>query len=463
MSIEGAVSSALNGISAFSKQVGDISENLANVGTAGYRRVDSLFRDMLSGQGIEYSTPLSVNETPIYRNNIAGTITSNGNPTSFAVSVGSGFVPVADVAFSGATETLSTVIRYTRAADFSVDANHYLVNSQGQALMAVQESQPFSNTFSAAPSESGVVPVNLNPAVYSMMPGHATTTLSLNANFPAAAVPVPDPLDPNTPGPVPGTGADDQTLSIPFFDSLGSSHTLQLIMRKVSSFDGSGNLNSWNVIDAVVKGGTGHADIPVQHQTTAGVNDTVSFDDSGLLSGRTTLPFRIPGLADPQVDGTTRTSAAQALTIDIGTPTMNSTQFAGAAIEIRNVQDWNGHAPGEFAGASIDNNGYVSFRYNNGLTTTPYRIPLATFPNPNLLTRISGSTFGANPNQAGTASFSWSGGPGGEIVPSALEGSNVDIAAELTKMVIAQRAYSSNSKVVSIGDQMKETAINMKT
>lgn len=464
MTVEGAVSSALNGITAFSKQVGDISENLANVGTAGFKRVDSLFRDMLMGPSVEYATPVSVHETPIYRNNVAGTITSNTNPTSFAVSVGTGLVPVADVTMSGATETLSTVIRYTRAGDFSVDANNFLVNSQGQALMAVQETKPFSNSFPAAPNAGSVVPVNLDPAVYNAMPGTPTTSLSLNANFPAAVHVVPDPLDPLTPGPAPGAGADDQTLSVPFFDSLGTSHTLQLILRKVSSVDGTvGNKNTWNVVDAVVKGTAGIADTPVLHETAVGVNDTVSFGSDGRLSGNTKLPFKIPPLTDPQVDGTTKASAVQTLTIDLGTPTLNSTQFAGTAIEIRHIQDWNGHAPGAFAGASIDNNGYVSFRYNNGLTTTPYRIPLATFPNPNLLERISGATFGANPTLAGTPTFSWSGEQGGVIVPSAVESSNVDVASELTKMVVAQKAYSSNSKVISVGDQMKETAINMKT
>ncbi len=106
MLIEGAMSSALNGITAFSNQVSDISENLANVSTVGFKRVDSSFKDFLMGPSPAYQAPLSVREQPVYRTDVGGTIATSDNPTSFAVSSGAGLVPVTETFTSNGVETL---------------------------------------------------------------------------------------------------------------------------------------------------------------------------------------------------------------------------------------------------------------------------------------------------------------------------------------------------------------------
>ncbi len=235
-------------------------------------------------------------------------------------------------------------------------------------------------------------------------------------------------------------------------------------MRKTAAYDGNGTMNTWDVINAEVVGAAGTANTAVPHVDVSGNNLSIAFDGNGRLSGTSTLPFAIPGVNDALPSGATSSGTNTTLNLDFGTPTMNSTQFSGQAVEIRGTQDLDGHAPGSFSSASVDQNGNVAFKYTNGMTTTPYRIPLATFPNPNLLDRITGTTFGANPSQAGDPTYSWSGdqGTGGTIVPNAVESSNVDVATELAQMITAQRAYSSNSKIISTSDQMIETAIGMK-
>ena len=470
MTIEGAMGSALNGITAFSNQVASISENLANTSTVGFKRVDTRFKDLLGGPEVSYKAPVSVRATPIYRADAAGSVAHSDSPTSFAVSGGQGFVPVTETSYSSGVESLGTDVRYTRTADFGVDGNYFLVNSQGQALMAVKETGKFSNTFPATPTAADLVPVNRDPAVYGTLPGSPTTNMSMNVNFPASALVVSDPNDVNTPGPAAGAGAYDQNLAISFFDSQGYAHTMNLTMRKVAAngdIDVNGNttLNTWNVIDAEIVGAQGAGNIAVPHVDTYGNNLSVSFDGNGRLSGNAKLAFSMPGVPDTLPDGTTTTSGPTTLNLDFGTPNLNSTQFSGQAIEIRGYQDWDGHAPGNFSSASIDNIGNVVFKYSNGMTMTPYRIPLATFPNPNLLDRITGTTFGANPTLAGDPTYSWSGttSNSGTIAPNSKESSNVDVATELTQMITAQRAYSSNAKVISTGDQMIETAIGMKT
>ena len=442
MSIEGAMSCAVNGINAFSYQVGNISDNLANVSTTGFKRVDSRFKDMLQGPLVSYKDPVSVRETPIYRADLSGTVVSSDNLTSFAVTNGQGFVPVVDMSSQNGTAVVGTDVHYTRAADFSVDANTYLVNSGGQALMAVQESPPFSGQFPATPSVSDLTPVEAELPIYKTIPGVQSGTISANVNFPAnAALGV----SPTAGGPAAGQFAGDQELSIKVFDSLGNSHELQLTFRKTASVPN----NTWEAVGGMVNDSP-----PVAVPTNA---QTISFDSNGrLLNPTNQVTVSAAGLSGG--------GALSNLIVDFGTPTTNSTQFSAANMQIRDVTDPTGHAPGAFASARIDQQGIVTFKYTNGVEISPYKIPLATFTNPDLLDRITGATFGANPSLAGTAAYSWPGsGKEGNIVANSVEQSNVDIASELVKMITAQRAYSSNAKIISTSDSMTETAITLKT
>ncbi|MEI6559945.1 MAG: flagellar hook-basal body complex protein [Rhodospirillaceae bacterium] len=497
MTIEGAIGSGLNGMTAFSNQVASISENLANVGTVGFKRVDRGFKDLMMGPSPSYKAPVSVRAIPIYRNNVTGTISGSDNPTSFAVSGGEGFVPVTETTFSGTTESLGTDTRFTRAADFQVDANYYMVNSQGQALMAIQETEKFSGIFTDTPSAGGLVAVNRDPAVYGTLPGTPTTSLSINVNFPATApvvptdwsqVAVPWPTTATTAsGPLcnPPSDPSDQTLSLSYFNETGQPCTLEYTMRKTwaagdTITDQTGtpvpgpngdlisNSNTWTMIEGKSTNSVTH-DVQYWTPRTDTAPTGLAFTSDPRYPAAPgpfprTLSFGTDGklLAD---QGTLDITWPQTMTLGFGNPAMDSTQFSGAAIEIRGIRDADGHADGNFSSASVNKDGYVVFKYTNGVSVTPYRIPLATFPRPELLERITGATFGANPKGAGDPTYSWPGdaGNGGTIAPNAKESSNVDVATELTKLITAQRAYSSNSKVISTGDQMIETAIGMKT
>ena len=512
MTISGAIDSGVNGLIAYSNQVASISENLANTSTPGFKRVDTIFKDMVNGGEKTFSEPKSVvsiyspdtvRSMPIYRVNVAGAVTTNSNPTSFAVTQGDGFIPVTETQFSSGKETLGTDARYTRAGDFSVDANNYLVNSQGQALMAVPESQPFISmapptvpptpVFPSVPVAGDVLPVNLNPSVYSSMKGAPTTNMSVNVNFPGSVQETALPpwsvtTGGNTvtggTGLAAGSDPNDQTLSAQFYDSNGSAHTLTLTLRKEYAADDGNvantkNANTWAVIgmtatnDASASGAVVDL-MPQNLGTTQPPYPTVSFDANGRLLGTTTIKVAIGptsvdqngnSLTSTLPTGKTAAAAASTIAMNFGAPSMNSTQFTGTALEIRGVTDTDGHAPGAFQSASITSDGYVQFSYSNSKTVTPYRLALASFNNPNLLTRITGSTFGANPGLAGAPSYSWSGASGGSgtVEPDAVEGSNVDVPTELTQMIQAQQAYGSNSKVVTVGDQMLQTLIALKS
>lgn len=116
----------------------------------------------------------------------------------------------------------------------------------------------------------------------------------------------------------------------------------------------------------------------------------------------------------------------------------------------------NGAPVGELTGVSITELGVVVASYSNGQTQALYKIPLADFANPDELASSTGNVFAQsadsgefNLRQAGTSGV-------GKIAASSLEASNVELSSELTDMIIAQRSYQANAKVISTSDSMLE-------
>lgn len=110
----------------------------------------------------------------------------------------------------------------------------------------------------------------------------------------------------------------------------------------------------------------------------------------------------------------------------------------------------------------INDFGYVVANYDNGRSKTLFQVPIATFASPNDMKRLDGGAFKRTP-ESGDPLIAESGQAGaGNIIASAVEQSNVDIADEFTKMIVTQRAYSANSKTVQTADSMLQDIINLK-
>ena len=227
MGVGSAFNTALGGLSAYGNQVGYISDNLANVSTPGYKRVDADFQSYVTLATPTVMNPGGVNIAPAYRNTLAGQVSSSANPTAFAVSEGNGFAPVTvpTSVTGGVANFGNSLPLYTRACDFSVDTNGYLVNSAGDYLEGVKEQTTYAGDVPGTPSLGNLVGVRVDPTVYKSIPGTASSTVDYNANFPAGmtAVPVGDP----------NAAASQVTSQVQFFDSLGNSQTLQLTYQKV--------------------------------------------------------------------------------------------------------------------------------------------------------------------------------------------------------------------------------------
>ena len=167
------------------------------------------------------------------------------------------------------------------------------------------------------------------------------------------------------------------------------------------------------------------------------------FDENGkYVSGDASLAISYSG--DRNVDDAT-------VSLNLG----GITQYAGTST-ISNESD--GNTYGTLKSVSIDSTGVITGVYSNGVKQSEAKIAIATFANIAGLTK-TGSTLYQQSNNSGQVSYD---GTGSTITASALEMSNVDIANEFSDMIITQRGFQSNSKIITVGDEMLETLINMK-
>jgi flagellar hook protein FlgE len=214
--------------------------------------------------------------------------------------------------------------------------------------------------------------------------------------------------------------------------------------------NGTTNTNLWQVA-ASIAGGT---------VAIGARDDIIQFNPDGTLGAGTT--FNTPGALQVTAWTTGGAAVPQALNFNLGTlgQADGLSQFGGPFSPTKVDQD--GLRFGNFAGVTIDQNGIVTANFDNGLKQAIYLIPIAVFPAPDRLSPQSGNTYQETQDsgnfllqQAGT-------GEAGQIASSELEGSTVDIATEFSNLIITQRAYEANAKIITTADQMMQTIIQAK-
>ena len=153
----------------------------------------------------------------------------------------------------------------------------------------------------------------------------------------------------------------------------------------------------------------------------------------------------------------------QLISLDLGRfqTTDKLTQFAGTQIDVQRLTQ-DGVPQGVFKDLNIRDNGDIELNYDNGRSRVFFKVPLAQFYDANQLKREAGQAF-TETFDSGSARLSDPGAGGaGTIRGSAVEGSNVDIAEEFSKMIVTQRAYSANTRVITTADDMLQDIINIK-
>ena len=230
--------------------------------------------------------------------------------------------------------------------------------------------------------------------------------------------------------------------AITAYDQSGAPVNMQLRWGKVDSATlGTGHADTWNLFYQVNANATG---TQVAWQN-AGINYT--FDANGQMN---------PLIANTTLNNVTVNG------IDLGTIQVvhgsgGMTQFSdtNGTAQVNQIQQ-DGFSAGSLQTIAISDKGRVVGTYSNGRTLDLAEVTLANFNGPNQLKRLDGGAFSVT-DSSGPAIL----GAPGKIVGSSLEGSNVDIADEFTKLIVTQQAYSANTRVVTTSNQMVQDVLNM--
>ena len=234
------------------------------------------------------------------------------------------------------------------------------------------------------------------------------------------------------------------------YDSLGGEHSLPILLTKKAN-------NTW----ALSLGNGGDSTVitdSVGNKMNVSLKSTdLVFDDLGsYISGDGTLNIHYDyGGTVTGADGSIINPPSDQ-TVNINLAAI--TQYSGSSTV--NGQN-NGNSAGTLKSVSIDSSGVITGTYTNGLKQAEGQVAIAQFNNAAGLTK-SGSSLYSESNNSGTANIKSASDLGVTITPSALEMSNVDMASELTDMIVTQRGYQSNSKIITVSDELLETLINMK-
>ncbi|RPJ02066.1 MAG: flagellar hook-basal body complex protein, partial [Deltaproteobacteria bacterium] len=230
------------------------------------------------------------------------------------------------------------------------------------------------------------------------------------------------------------------TLSI--YDSLGQSHAVQVFFRKTAA-------NAWDW-HALIDGGEITGGTKGVYQEVGG--NSLDFDASGVLQPPLSVDFN-----------TVQIQFANGSTIDSGTIDIDytgTTQY-GSPSAIQQLNQ-NGYAAGTVSGVAIDEEGNLVANYTNGTLKKIARLGLVDFSNLNGLAR-KGSTLFQATTTSGDPLYNKPGVGGmGKISSSMVEESNVDLAAEFIKMIVIQRGYQANTKVITTTDEMLSQLINVR-
>lgn len=430
MSLFGSMTTAISGLTAQSRALGNISDNVANSQTVGYKRVDTNFVSYITDSTVNRHLPGSVQARPDYRNSIQGTPTQSDNPLAMAIA-GQGFFSVArpDGNANGGLQFDERQF-YTRAGDFSVDENGYMVNGSGYYL------QGWNADATGQPDRTQLAPIRINELVFNPI---ATDSIDLSANLPADATAASAPI----------------VTPVNVHDALGTLQPMTLTWTKLAAAD------TWSVsINAPNGGGLlGTATVDFGAPGAAGTIATIT-GASGTGFSVTNGGPGTPATATITADFG---QGAQAISLNLGTfgAAGGLTQYAGETFELRNLEP-NGVPLGSFSSVSIRDNGDVAINYDNGQSRVAYRVPVVTFNDPDSLQRMDGQAF-MRTLESGEARVSDAASNGsGALVVGSVESSNVDIASEFSKLIIAQRAYTANTRIVTTTDEMLQDTINMR-
>jgi flagellar hook protein FlgE len=440
MSLYSSMNTALSGMSAQSRALGHISDNVANTQTTGFKRTDTNFVSYISESNSEVHRPGTVLARPDFTNQVQGTIEQVENPLALAIS-GQGFFTAALPVGSNAdgTKTFDPRNFYTRAGDFNRDREGYMVNGSGYVL----QGWPVTDD---VVDKTKLVPIQVREDVFTPT---RTQELEFNGNLAAG-------------------GTTNQSTSIQVIDTLGRSRQLTLTFAPSASITD----NTWRL------------SISSQNATPTAlgsINILFGQDPTGLTNDQPDGTIaQFTGASSPAISGSTAATGdpatvsfsadfgqgPQTMTLNLGNFGVSGglTQFAstGASGLSINSFEQDGIPLGAFSSVTTQKNGDVRINYDNGLSRIVARVPVTVFKDADKLEHLDGQAF-LRTTESGEARVVEAGEDGAGLLSTrAVERSNVDIATEFSKLILAQRAYSANTKIVTTVDELLQETLNMR-
>ena len=403
--------SAVSGLRSHQTMMDVIGNNIANVNTTGFKSGQAIFQDLLSQviksaggpqNGLGGSNPaqvgLGVKVGTITNSFAQGALQQTGRGSDLAIQ-GDGFF----IANLGGQRL------YTRAGDISFDTSGRLVTPDGGAIQGWMS------------DNSGAIDLNKPIGDLIMPPGETiapsqTHSVRVGGNLPSDA----------QPGVIIST-------SISVFDLQGQQVPI------VFDFTKSTTANRWTVQAKDAQG------------NSVGAPGTLNFDPPTGQLQPTTYTITPAGVWD-----------AQGLSIDFGKPgdPTATVQYGGSRTLAAMSQD--GNPLGSLQSYNTSPSGVITGVFSNGQTRVLAQLALANFNNPMGLEKSGGSMWRETGN-SGIALIGVAGTSGrGQLATGSLEMSNVDLGQEFTNMIVAQRGFQANARVITASDELLQDLVNLK-
>jgi flagellar hook protein FlgE len=456
MGIASAFYTALSGLSVNSASLSVIGNNLANLNTIGFKGSSTTFQDLFStnlgasayqGNGNPSQVGLGATVGAVMQNFGQSTFQSTSNPMDMAIQ-GQGFFYVSLV---------NGGFGHSRAGNFTVNQFGFVVDPAGNKLQGYNR-----NSNGEIDATMGAVDIQL--PVGKTVPAFATSEISFTTNLDSTVT---------TPNHI-------YTASVNVYDSLGSRHNL-LITYVKDLTPGVDNVWNYQIWSPDSDPPTGPQVLPAPQYLAEGVLDFNNGGPGGLTDGTLasiTLGAGGTGTPTQEPNGNisfdvawSNGSSPQPVEWVINT---NPNPYTGpgdpASFKLTQVasasgtsdSNQNGYGAGTIKGFTVDQNGFILGTFTNGQTYPCAQVALSIFTNNNGLEKVGENiwkeTIASGPANVGTANDLGR----GAILGAHYEMSNVDVADEFTRLIITQRGYQANSRIVTTSDEMLQETLALK-
>jgi len=402
-----AFNTSISGLQAAQQDMGVISNNIANVGTTGFKRSDSLFAELytssLGGAGTQPGSGVTLER--IRSDFGQGSFEFTSSQLDLAIDGNGLFV------LQNGSETL-----YTRAGAFRLDNDGFVVTEGGASLQGYGADD-------TGQINTALGNLQITNALLAQKP---TQEISFNGNLDSrATAPTTVPFDATNPE------TYNFTSTTTVYDSAGAAHQVTMYFAKDATV-----ASQYNVTVSI--------DDVVQDETAS-----LLFDNAGVLDATSVTALNLASYAPANAN-------AQPINIDFSTITGYGATSATSGV----TQD--GYAAGQLAGFEFDRTGVAYATYTNGETRAVGQVALATFTNPSGL-QSAGKTNFAESSTSGVASIGTpDSGARGVIRPSALESANVDLTVELLALIEAQRNFQSNAQAIQNANDASQAILQLR-